>query len=185
VARLPSGDLIDFIEKDNPSLLHPLDGQRGHLIHVDQPLGFFFREEIQSLGTFTRRRLDFLGSRLLNISFRLMSISSMPALEKISTIGRLRWVNSSSTSRSSSLPVPQHLSQLLAGWRRFPVIREGPSLLFNKISGTLAKISRFLFEDSFRTGGRRRSSIRSSAISRALAWTFSFSSARTCSRPAR
>ena len=49
-AGFAAGDLIDFIEKDDPGVFHPFDGQFNDLIHIDEPLRFLLHEDLPSLG---------------------------------------------------------------------------------------------------------------------------------------
>src|SRR5215510_12061716 len=52
VAGLASGDLVDFIEKDDSAVLDALDSETCDLIHVHEFLFFFLNQIINSLGNF-------------------------------------------------------------------------------------------------------------------------------------
>ena len=41
VAAFAARNLVDFVEEDDAGLLHALDGESAHLLHVDQLLLFF------------------------------------------------------------------------------------------------------------------------------------------------
>ena len=50
--RFAAGDLVDLIQKDDSGLLHPLDGQFDHLVHINKALRFLLNENLPGLGDF-------------------------------------------------------------------------------------------------------------------------------------
>ena len=115
-------------------------------------------------GTFTRRRLVDLGNIPPSISLKLMPISSIPTLEKISTMGMLRSATSRSTYRLSSLPLRNML-------RSFSLVEDVSSLAWVTSSNGISLASSFAGGGLVSDLGSNRSSIRSSAICMALPCT--------------
>ena len=119
-------------------------------------------------GTFILRRFVPLGNMPPSISLKLIPISSMPTLEKISTMGRLRSATSRSTNRLSSFPC----RSMLRSFSRVDEVSSAPGVTSSNWTSFGSSLRGAGVLSDF---GSSRSSIRSSAICEALLLTASCS----------
>src|SRR5438045_3632759 len=49
VSAFASRDLVDFIQENDPGVLHAINRRTSDVIHIDQPLLFFLYEVLKSL----------------------------------------------------------------------------------------------------------------------------------------
>ena len=59
VTAFTSGDLVDFVDKDDAGLLHALDRRAGDAVHVDELLLFFLCQVFERLGHLQAARFRF------------------------------------------------------------------------------------------------------------------------------
>src|SRR3954447_16962676 len=52
VAAFASGNLVDFVEEDNPGLLHALHGSARYLVHIYQPRLFLLHQILKRFANF-------------------------------------------------------------------------------------------------------------------------------------
>ncbi len=71
VAALAAGDLVDFVEEDDAGVLHALDRDARHLVHVDQPLLFFLDQVVEG---FAHLHLPLLGALAEDVGKHVLDV---------------------------------------------------------------------------------------------------------------
>ncbi len=85
LSPFPAGDLVQLVQEDDPALLHPLDGNPGDEVHIDQFLLLFLHQVFHGLGdlhfAFLLFSADHVGNHVLDVDRHLLETGPLDELK--------------------------------------------------------------------------------------------------------